>query len=552
MKKCRAQNELKTEYLLPERVLLSKNADGAERLLCERERQPFLDEAPVCVIKKGGFVLFDFGEELQGGADVIVQSSEKQDDLHYSSFRAVFGESAAEAMSEIGEKNATNDHSTRDIILEASFLSHMTFGNTGFRFLRLEAVDGEIGLKSVQAVSRFRDLEYKGSFVCSDDRLNRIWQVGARTVHLNMQEYLWDGIKRDRLVWSGDMGTEMCVISSVFGDTEVVRRSLDLLRDATPSGKYMNGIMSYSLQWIINHYNFYNDFGDRDYLEAQLDTVAEILEMSLQTLESGVQVWRFTEWSSSETADENAAFCAILILSLSAGADILDIFGREPLLSAKCREKADELRQAKPEMPGNKQVAAILGLSGICDLHNICETVIKPGGARGLSTFWGYHVLNALADDGDMKSALDITRDFWGAMTDLGATTFWEDFDMSWLDEAPAPIDAIPAKGVKCIHGDFGKFCYIKLRLSLCHGWAGGPTAFLSKRVLGVTAAEPGYSKIRITPMLGDLDFAEGSIPTPYGIIKVRHERQGEIIKTDISLPLGVEIADEDDTYEES
>lgn len=52
MKKCRAQNELKTEYLLPERVLLSKDADGAEQLLCERERQPFLDETPVCVIKK--------------------------------------------------------------------------------------------------------------------------------------------------------------------------------------------------------------------------------------------------------------------------------------------------------------------------------------------------------------------------------------------------------------------------------------------------------------------------------------------------------------------
>lgn len=27
----------------------------------------------------------------------------------------------------------------------------------------------------------------------------RSWLTGAYTVHLNMQDYLWDGIKRDRL-----------------------------------------------------------------------------------------------------------------------------------------------------------------------------------------------------------------------------------------------------------------------------------------------------------------------------------------------------------------
>ena len=53
-----------------------------------------------------------------------------------------------------------------------------------------------------------RDLQYLGSFECSDERLNTIWQTGAYTVHLNMQDYLWDGIKRDRLVWIGDMHPE--------------------------------------------------------------------------------------------------------------------------------------------------------------------------------------------------------------------------------------------------------------------------------------------------------------------------------------------------------
>ena len=32
-----------------------------------------------------------------------------------------------------------------------------------------------------------------------------------------MQEYLWDGVKRDRLVWLGDMHPEVMTVQSVFG-----------------------------------------------------------------------------------------------------------------------------------------------------------------------------------------------------------------------------------------------------------------------------------------------------------------------------------------------
>ena len=55
----------------------------------------------------------------------------------------------------------------------------------------------------------------------NDERLNRIWQTGAYTVHLNMQDYLWDGIKRDRLVWIGDMGPETMTVLSVFGNQDI-------------------------------------------------------------------------------------------------------------------------------------------------------------------------------------------------------------------------------------------------------------------------------------------------------------------------------------------
>lgn len=58
-------------------------------------------------------------------------------------------------------------------------------------------------------------------------------------------------------------------------------------------------------------------------------------------------------------------------------------------------------------------------------------------------------------------------------MLDMGATTFWEDFDMDWMENA-ARIDQIVPAGKKDIHGDYGAYCYRGFRHSLCHGWASG------------------------------------------------------------------------------
>ncbi len=77
-----------------------------------------------------------------------------------------------------------------------------------------------------------------------------------------MQYYLWDGVKRDRLVWVGDMHPETSVIQAVFGYDDVVPRSLDLIRDETGLPEWMNGIPTYSMWWIIIHYGWYMQNGD--------------------------------------------------------------------------------------------------------------------------------------------------------------------------------------------------------------------------------------------------------------------------------------------------
>jgi hypothetical protein len=125
-------------------------------------------------------------------------------------------------------------------------------------------------------------------------------------------------------------------------------------------------------------------------------------------------------------------------------------------------------------------------------------------------------------------------------MLDVGATTGWEDFDLEWLPNA-GRIDELAGPGKKDIHGSYGAYCYKGFRHSLCHGWASGPTAWLTQHVLGVQVLEPGCLRLRIEPHLGDLQWAEGTFPTPKGVVKVRHEKQadGKIVTT-IQAPEGV------------
>ena len=153
-----------------------------------------------------------------------------------------------------------------------------------------------------------------------------------------------------------------------------------------------------------------------------------------------------------------------------------------------------------------------------------------------MSCFIGYYVLKAKAKLGEYSDALDIIREYWGGMLKMGATTFWEDFDIKWVENS-AGIDQITPKGMKDIHGDFGRHCYVGFRHSLCHGWASGPTPFLTEQIGGIEILEPGCKRLKISPNLGNLEWIDIEYPTPYGNVRVQSRIQNGEVKTDITVP---------------
>ena len=561
-----AQKDARTrEYITPVRVVWTNSTDlisNPDALLQEGNGQADFMERTFCDMKSTRKVhpaiILDFGKELHGGLQIVTGMGSD----HNVRVRVRFGESVSETMSEIDGKNgAKNDHAIRDQEVLLPWFGVKEIGNSGFRFVRIDLISDnkELSLKEVRAIALYRDVPYRGAFKSNDERLNQIWQTGAYTVHQCMQEFLWDGIKRDRLVWMGDMHPEIMTISNVFGYNEVVPKSLDLARDSTPLPGWMNGMYPYSMWWVLAQRDWYWYNGDKEYLEQQREYLLGLLELFHKRVdEKGFELsgGDFLDWPSEENEPaQKAGVQALMMMTMKSAAELCDILG-ETAMAERCRDcharmasVADQVSEEyykvalAPGEPGSKQGTSLMVLADMIDAKKANEEVIKVEGARGFSTFYGYYMLQAMAKAGDYAGAMKFISEFWGAMIDLGATTFWEDFHTDWLKDDVAPItDLVPA-GKKDIHGDFGAYCYKGLRHSLCHGWASGPTAWLSQHVLGVEIVEPGYKVVRINPNLGNLEWVEGAVPTPYGDIKISHRKDadGKVVSK-VDAPSGVTV----------
>ena len=192
-------------YLTPTRIVWTSRDDGAdvrgeEALLLARDEQISFGNMPFCRLKNRpgqakASILLDYGTELNGTVRLLVRQVSSPN-ANRANLRIRFGESVMEAMTDLGVKNTTNDHANRDMVINVGFFSGTETNESGFRFVRIDLLDdeAEVLIKSVNATFIFRDLDYLGSFECSDPLLTKIWDTAAYTAHLNMQEYLWDAV----------------------------------------------------------------------------------------------------------------------------------------------------------------------------------------------------------------------------------------------------------------------------------------------------------------------------------------------------------------------
>ncbi len=483
-----------------------------------------------CFQGEGSYVVLDFGKELCGGIRMVVKHSEGM-----AKWRLTFGESLTESYSSIGEKNATNDHSPRDFEVMTYSTSDSYFGQTGFRYVKVELlVDTPVVLENIFAVSILPEFDREAEIITNDALLNDIIKTAAYTLKLSCQNgYIWDGIKRDRMIWCGDLHPEIITSLYLFGDNDNITNSLTELRKQAEQTKWMNHIPSYSAWWVINLCDYCRMTGKWDYFEENRAFALQIIEQFYQCLRDDGEVILteaieemnyYLDWSTYETPDAKTGVYALIIWMAQKYNAIEE--------NEYCQKIIEKVSPCLAIETVEKPVRAFQVLAGRkCPQEDLA--MLQEKGAKGFSTFMAYYILTAIAQCGG-EDMLELIKSYYGGMLSRGATTFWEDFDIDWLENS-ARIDEIPKEGQKDIHGDFGKHCYTQFRHSLCHGWSSGVLAFIVEYILGVHMEEGGKTVNCKPHMLGLTDI-DAKIPIKNGWLMI--SIHGEDMQ--ITVPEGV------------
>jgi len=464
--------------------------------------------------------LYDFGRELFGF--IVIQSNEKPE--------ISVGESEPEALD---VKNKILEQSLEVVNISEGLWK--TKSSLAFRYVYIE--DSQISDISAHAI--FSPLSYKGAFACSDSTLTQIWMNSAYTLRLCMHDFLLDGIKRDRLPWTGDLAMGLLVDAYTFSDPEFVRRSLVALGRGGIKEEDINGIIDYSLWFIIaqNHYQLY--FEDTLHLQHEWERINEILnDLSARCNASGFLIpsedtWLFIDWVEQDkwtalqilwwwAQDSGAKLAQRVGDTATANYWINSSLKLKTNLSKAAWNEKEEFWLSQIDHIGEKTrhpnfLALVSGFADSSQYMGIKSLLedkhVKPVGTPYMA---GFEVM-ALSQLGNIDYMLKHVKDYWGGMLKNGATTFWEAYDPTQTNEE---------------HFSFYDRPYGK---SLCHAWSSGPAAFLPSKLFGLIPIEDGWKRFTLQPDLGSLQWASVCLPTKYGNILVDIRNQD----IHVSIPKG-------------
>ncbi|MBS1601826.1 MAG: sodium/solute symporter [Bacteroidetes bacterium] len=461
-------------------------------------------------------LLVDFGKESFGYVRLHGVKGKGKVSLYY-------GESKEEALSVDSCEVLDRLEVSGDTVLT---------GSRAFRYVNIRWEEG-MQVDSASMLFEYLPVAQRGSWRCSDQEINKIYDVAAYTLHLNTREFFIDGIKRDRWIWSGDAYQSYLMNYYLFFDSASVTRTLWALRGKDPVTSHINTIMDYSFYWFLGIYDYYQYTGDASFVRLCYPRMVSLMNFiegrknSNGWLEGLPGDWLFIDWADGLSKKGEVSFEQLLYvrsletMALCAGlaedGAAARRYGEE---AAGLKKKLfadfwDEGRMAfrHSSLGGITRYSNMFGIFfGYFDARQqdaVKRGVLLNDSIQKITTpYMRFYELEALCATGDQGRVLKEMKDYWGGMLSLGATSFWEQYDPS-------------VKGVQryAMYGrPFGK--------SLCHAWGASPIYLLGKYYLGVRPLEPGYRRYEVKPVLGGLQWMEGDVPTPHGNVRVYCSRK--------------------------
>lgn len=458
-------------------------------------------------------------------------------------------------------------------------------GRRGFRFVSFAvSSNANVTIRNVRAENGVFPAEQRGSFRCSDERLNRIWDISAATARACMQNFYEDGVKRDGLLWIGDYRVTFLSAFYLTGDADLAKKSLLMIRDsryecgalpacsarggAVQHGKdeaisYMPGIpgdgqnrwiiLNYMCDYIIAVEEYLRMTGDRSILSELLPSAFDAAKFLLTLIDLETPgVWYIDDYASNRD-DKGFNYTILTDCTMnpkncfsSKGALLLELLASFQSLY-RMAEKAGETENAQWAKEQELRLDAHIN-AHYYDAVHAQYLDRKKQRFFDISQYPAPYAVLAGKED-----AIGMERALRSVMPALGFPMAWRVEAAFLCGHAKEALNDIRSAWGKMLDAD-SRTCWERLDVpemnathyydalgSFCHGWTSSPAWQLPAWVVGIRPEADGFRKITVVPNLEGLDFAEASVPTPCGDITARVEREGKHEVLYLELPDGVE-----------
>ncbi len=433
----------------------------------------------------------------------------------------------------------------------------------GYRYFQLvfRNVSEPIRIHSLKAVDIRYPYSSGSSFLCSDFRLNKIWETCLETISVCTNDTFMDCPWRERALWVNDMIVTGLTAIQGFGDARIVKRCLKLAHGdrqahnlvpaivpSTPLDKHI--LVPTCLYFLLELRDYWMHSGDAETLNEILPAIEknykffEEWEDEHCHLTPPEKYWNFFEWSyescdisldGKNTANLNWLYAWCLrVLS-----ELLDLNGegKKAKYYASKIPKIVEGMKNHFKVEGEKYYAdwleedgsqsklasqlshALAILSGAlpeAEAKEFGEKILFDNKFHETELFMSHFQFLATEKVGREEEALEKIRRLWGMIVDAGSPVIWEN-------------------AVYEIGPDFASGSG-----SLSHAFSTAPVSFFQRTILGVKPLKPGFKKFSVDPRPLGLEFANGRVPTPNGNIHVAWKNTDEKLEVELTVPVGL------------
>lgn len=416
-------------------------------------------------------------------------------------------------------------------------------------------------------------LSEEGGFLSNDEALQGSFAIMTRTLKRCAHETFMDCPYYEQLQYAGDTRLQCQVVRALGRDHRLCTQAIDAfahsLRDEGrlssrwPTREWQD-IPTFSLLWIGMLHDALLWSTDPSVVQRHLVTMRTILEHFRTRLrEDGllgwVEGWNFVDWVPGWPAGEvpgerlagGAAATSLLLAHAACMASDIERWAGEDGLAERSAALAGSLTAACMQHLWDNEAGCFADTTGKKSWSEHAQLLALLAGVeaqyeepllRGLassqqeiSSGTGYDFsAEALAASGaDYSDPSQMARStvyFSHYRLEVGALYRRADllFDRLgyWRELSANGFSTVPEMP--------------EPSRSDCHAWGAHPRFHAVASILGIRPAAPGFAKVRVQPMLGPLEWANGTWPHPLGDINVALHRKGGQVHGRVELPRGL------------